>query len=96
MNQLIELINSTWGIVLTAIMGYVVWLLKEQRKERKDENKRRNVNIDGTKIILFYMLQKLYAEYKNLYSKTPETKDVIKKKTKIYSDENKLLYEYNK
>ena len=64
MNQLIELINSTWGIVLTAIMGYVVWLLKEQRKERKDENKRRNVNIDGTKIILFYMLQKLYAEYK--------------------------------
>lgn len=38
----------------------------------------------------------LYAEYKNLYSKTPETKDIIKKKTKIYSDESKLLYEYNK
>ena len=35
----------------------------------------------------------LYAEYKNIYSKTPETKDIIMKKTKIYSSDNKLLFE---
>lgn len=35
----------------------------------------------------------IFAEYKNVYSETPETKEEIKSKTKIYSTEGKLLYE---
>lgn len=65
MNQFAEIINSTWGILLTTIMGYIVWLLKEQRKERIIENQKRNANINGTKIILFYMLQKLHTDFRN-------------------------------
>ncbi len=37
----------------------------------------------------------IFAEYKNMYSKNPETKDIIRKKTKIYSKDNKLIYENN-
>ena len=64
MNQLQQLISSTWGIVLTAFMGYVVWILKEQRQERKIENNKRNANAQGTRLVLFYMLQRLHTEYR--------------------------------
>lgn len=60
-----NLLNSSWGIILTTVMGYIVWLLKEQRKERKIEALKRDANANGTKIILFYMLQKLHFDFKS-------------------------------
>lgn len=50
-------------IVATALMGYVVWLLQEQRKDKKAECAKREANANGTKLILFYMLQRLHTEY---------------------------------
>lgn len=61
--QVWQLILSAFGIVLTAFMGYVIWLLKEQRKARIEEDKKRNANCEGTKLMLFYMLQRLHTEY---------------------------------
>ena len=59
-----DLIVSAFGITLTAVMGYAVWLLKEQKREKQIENKKRDANSQGTRLILFYMLQRLHTEYK--------------------------------
>lgn len=69
-----EIVISGFGIILTAIMGYIVWMLQEQSKERKkdaesrdkriaEENAKRDANSKGTRLILFYMLERLYTEY---------------------------------
>lgn len=63
MEQINQLIASSWSILLTAALGYIVWLLKEQREDRKKENIKREANSEGTKLILFYMLQRLHTEY---------------------------------
>ena len=59
-----QFLINTWSVVLTALVGYFVYLLKEQRKERAKENAKRDTNSNGTKLILFYMLQRLHTEYK--------------------------------
>lgn len=60
-----DLILSAFGIMLTAVMGYAIWLLKEQKREKQIENQKRDANSQGTRLILFYMLQRLHTEYKH-------------------------------
>ena len=65
--DIIDLITDTYltilPIVTTALMGYIVWLLQEQQKSKKIEYQKREANSNGTKLILFYMLQRLHTEY---------------------------------
>lgn len=65
------LINSYYTllpIVATSLMGYVVWYLQTQKKQTtiriEEENKRREANANGTKVMLLYMLERLHTEYK--------------------------------
>ena len=55
-------------IVATSLMGYVVWYLQTQKKQTtarvEEENKRREANSNGTKVMLLYMLERLHTEYK--------------------------------
>ena len=65
------LINSYYTllpIIATSLMGYVVWYLQTQKKQTtiriEEENKRREANANGTKVMLLYMLERLHTEYK--------------------------------
>lgn len=51
-----EIITHIIDIVLPVILGYVVWLLKEERHERKASNL-------GMKEILGYMIDRWYEEF---------------------------------
>lgn len=58
-----EIILQTYGIVLSIVLGYIVWLLKEQKKRQQkdaiernkriaDENEKRDANSAGTMLLL--------------------------------------------
>ena len=51
-----EIITQIVDIALPAILGYLVWLLKEERAERK-------ANTLGMKEILGYMIDRWYDEF---------------------------------
>ena len=51
-----EIITHAVDIALPAILGYLVWLLKEERAERK-------ANTLGMKEILGYMIDRWYDEF---------------------------------
>lgn len=51
-----EIITHIIDIALPAILAYVAWLLKEERKERKANNM-------GMKEILGYMIDRWYEEF---------------------------------
>lgn len=55
-----EILKQTYFIVLpivvTAFMGYIINQMQQQ-------NKKRDANSEGTKLILFYMLERWHAEY---------------------------------
>ena len=64
-------------IVLTALMGYVVWLLQEQRKQKKtdgierdarieQEQKQREANSRGTMLLLRVQLIEYHDKYMRL------------------------------
>lgn len=53
---MVEIIMHIIDIVLPVILGYVVWLLKEERKERNATNL-------GMKEILGYMIDRWYEEF---------------------------------
>mgnify|MGYP006909036589 FL=1 len=64
-------------IVLTALMGYVVWLLQEQRKQKKtdgierdarieQEQKQREANSHGTMLLLRVQLIEYHDKYMRL------------------------------
>ena len=64
-------------IVLTALMGYVVWLLQEQRKQKKtdgierdarieQERKQREANSYGTMLLLRVQLIEYHDKYMRL------------------------------
>lgn len=64
-------------IVLTALMGYVVWLLQEQRKQKKAdaiernerievEQKQREANSHGTMLLLRVQLIEYHDKYMQL------------------------------
>jgi hypothetical protein len=51
-----EIITHIIDIALPILLGYVVWLLKEERAERK-------ANTQGMKEILGYMIDRWYEEF---------------------------------
>ena len=68
MQILIDTYYTLLPIVATSLMGYVVWYLQNQKKQTtarvEEENKRREANSNGTKVMLLYMLERLHTEYK--------------------------------
>lgn len=59
MDYVMELISIALPIVLTALMGYVVWLLKEQKKDR-------DANSNGTMLLLRVQLIEYHSKYMGL------------------------------
>ena len=53
---MVEIITHLIDVALPVIMGYLVWLLKEERKERK-------ANSLGIKEILGYMIDRWHEEF---------------------------------
>lgn len=51
-----EIVTHIVDIALPIIMGYLVWLLKEERKERK-------ANTQGIREILGYMIDRWHEEF---------------------------------
>lgn len=51
-----EIITLAVEVTLPVILGYLVWLLKEERKERK-------ANTQGMKEILGYMIDRWHEEF---------------------------------
>ena len=51
-----EIITHVIDIALPVLLGYLVWLLKEERKDRK-------ANTQGMKEILGYMIDRWHEEY---------------------------------
>ncbi len=54
-----EVLITTYNIVLPMILGYIVWLLKNQRKER-------NANDRGTMLLLRVQLIEYHDKYMKL------------------------------
>lgn len=55
-NLLLETYSIALPIVLTALMGYIVWLLKKQKKDR-------NANSKGTMLLLRVQLIEYHDKY---------------------------------
>lgn len=68
MEILINTYYTLLPIVATSLMGYVVWYLQTQKKQSKvrieEEDKKREANANGTRVMLLYMLERLHTEYK--------------------------------
>ena len=58
-----EFIMPTYTIVLTALMGYVVWLLKEQKAERKIDDAKQVAQANGIKTLLQIKLIEYHDRY---------------------------------
>lgn len=58
---LMETYSIALPIVLTALMGYIVWLLKKQKKDR-------DANSKGTMLLLRVQLIEYHDKYTNLGS----------------------------
>ena len=76
---MIEIILQTYGIVLPIVLGYIVWLLKEQKKRQQkdavernkriaDENEKRDANSAGTMLILRVQLIEYHDRYMKIGS----------------------------
>ena len=79
MDILLETYYTVLPIVVTSLMGYVVWTLQNGKKQEKvrieEESKKREANAQGTKMILLYMLERLYEEFKLQNYVTHEQRD---------------------
>ena len=68
MEILINTYYTLLPIVATSLMGYVIWYLQTQKKQSKvrieEEDKKREANANGTRVMLLYMLERLHTEYK--------------------------------
>lgn len=58
-----EILIHIVDIALPIILGYVVWLLKEERKERNIERQERLATTLGMKEILGYMIDRWHEEF---------------------------------
>ena len=74
-----EIILQTYGIVLSILLGYIVWLLKEQKKRQQkdaiernkriaDENEKRDANSAGTMLLLRVQLIEYHDRYMKIGS----------------------------
>lgn len=62
MSTVIEVITKIVYILLPVLLGYLVWLLKEERTERKDIKTEQSATTLGIKEILGYMIDRYYSE----------------------------------
>ena len=62
MSTVIEVITKIVYILLPVLLGYLVWLLKEERTERKDIKSEQTATTLGIKEILGYMIDRYYSE----------------------------------
>ncbi len=62
MSTVIDIIIKIMYIILPVLLGYLVWLLKEERTERKDIKAEQNATTLGIKEILGYMIDRYYSE----------------------------------
>ena len=60
---LINILTKSYEIALPALLGYIVWLLKEQRRKTDLEDKRRENNSIGTMLLLRVKLIEYHDEY---------------------------------
>lgn len=58
-----EILLETYTIVLPVLLGYIVWLLKEQKKSRKTEAEKRDANSRGTMLLLRVQLIEYHEEW---------------------------------
>ena len=76
-NLLLQTYLIALPIILTALMGYIVWLLQEQRKQKKAdviernerieaEQKQREANSHGTMLLLRVQLIEYHDKYMRL------------------------------
>lgn len=65
-------------VSLPIILGYIVWELKENRKERK-------ANTQGMKEILGYMIDRWYEEFKLRGSITTDQRNTFESAYKAYA-----------
>ena len=86
MDFLLETYYVILPIIVSALMGYVVWVLENTKKNEQkrlsvekermeEEDKKRQANVHGTCVILLYMLERLYTEYKMQNFITKEQRD---------------------
>lgn len=62
MSTVIDVIIKIMYIILPVLLGYLVWLLKEERAERKDIKTEQSATTLGIKEILGYMIDRYYSE----------------------------------
>lgn len=86
MEILLQTYYTVLPIITTSLMGYVIWVLQNNRKKEafriEQENKRIEADnrkqqalTEGTRMILLYMLERLYEEYKIQDYVTHEQRD---------------------
>lgn len=65
---LLQTYSIALPIILTALMGHIVWLLKEQKKERSEQKKERDALEKGLMILLRIKLIEYHDKYMALGS----------------------------
>lgn len=58
----LKLLYDVFTIALPILLGYLIWLLKEERGERKEIKSEQNATTLGIKEILGYMIDRYYSE----------------------------------
>jgi hypothetical protein len=58
-----ELMMTTYTIALPVVLGYIVWLLQEQKKEKRTEKIKKNAERVGLMLMTRYMLRRYHVEY---------------------------------
>lgn len=86
MDILLQTYYTILPIITTSLMGYVIWVLQNNRKKEafrieaenkriEEDNRKQQALTDGTRMILLYMLERLYEEYKIQDYVTHEQRD---------------------
>ena len=86
MEILLQTYYTVLPIITTSLMGYVIWVLQNNRKKEafrieaenkriEEENRKQQALTEGTRMILLYMLERLYEEYKIQDYVTHEQRD---------------------
>lgn len=60
--SVLKLLYDVFTIALPILLGYLIWLLKEERGERKEIKNEQNATTLGIKEILGYMIDRYYSE----------------------------------
>lgn len=86
MDILLQTYYTVLPIITTSLMGYVIWVLQNNRKKEavrieeenkriEEDNRKQQALNEGTRMILLYMLERLYEEYKIQNYVTHEQRD---------------------